>query len=119
MDECGYVTSVQSSPNDSTCNSPAGSGAAGSGAHNSTISLLNIVRQYESGGGGVGSSLDTYLSCFSVQLNVVERNLLVSSAEHAVADELRRNFSRPPETFVRLALPDTVFHARQFAFALF
>lgn len=58
-------------------------------------------------------NIENQLTCFCVQLNMADRCLLVSTAEHSVVDELKRDFKRPPETFVQVPLSEQYFHTCQ------
>uniref|UniRef100_A0A915E805 WD repeat and FYVE domain-containing protein 3 n=1 Tax=Ditylenchus dipsaci TaxID=166011 RepID=A0A915E805_9BILA len=91
---------------------------------NQPINLISLVRNYESNeihrrkshmAIDTSCSLENYLTCFIVQLNMVDRAILVSTAEHSVVDELRKDFSRPPDTFVSVPLSEQFwnFHSKQ------
>lgn len=90
------------------------------GASDSTpINLLTIVRNFEridankDSGAVEALSLENYLTCFYVQLNLLDKCLLISTAEHSLVDELRKDFHRPMETVVKIPLPEQLFHFKQ------
>lgn len=91
------------------------------GALESTpIRLLTIVRNFEgtevSLSGGLKQdvpNLENHLTCFYVLLNMIEKCLLVSTSEHSLVDELRKDFSRPIDSYVKIPLPDHLFHMKQ------
>lgn len=58
-------------------------------------------------------NIENQLTCFCVQLNMADRCLLVSTAEHSVVDELRRDFARALETYVCVPLSEQYFYTRQ------
>lgn len=59
------------------------------------------------------NTIERYLTCFTVQLSMSERCLLVSTAEHSVLDEVRRDFVRPPDSFIRVPLSEQFFQTKQ------
>lgn len=59
------------------------------------------------------SAIERHLTCFTVQLSMTERCLLVSTAEHSVLDEVRRDFVRPPDSFIRVPLSEQFFQTKQ------
>lgn len=58
-------------------------------------------------------NLENHLTCFHVQLNLLEKCLLVSTAEYSLVDELRKDFSRPVEFYVKVPLPENLFYMKQ------
>lgn len=83
------------------------------------IRLCTIVRSFEGTEttsrrmpNNESTNIENHLTCFYVQLNAADRSLLVSTSEHSLLDELRRDFKRPIDTFVHLPLSEQFFHTR-------
>lgn len=82
------------------------------------IRLCTIVRNYDGSEasrrmlGHEAANIENHLTCFYIQLSAVDRSLLVSTAEHSMLDELRRDFKRPNDSFVHLPLSEQFFHTR-------